>query len=346
MASSEDTMKPVVIHVPKTGGTTLIMAITRGKMQPKADEHYRHVLWNEDRTITHSNCGDLFDPDGANRYAGRKVMLTLRTPIDRLESEYHFLRNREEYRTLWTRHNQTPFPSSFAEFVAADGSAESITKFLLGRDLYDPTPVTDEEGQRVLARLDELDVVFGLTHEMADTVRNAEHRLGISCDSELRRHRTSVHKPERASDWSSIEQVFNDRNPHDLALFEQVSARFAEQVAQLPDATDTDRSFVGDRYDGLLGFVAPPASRTPFEVFVKEFPDPEAFYAWVEERRMPLTHLNVMARRASQTDGRAFLRDWLERALVKYPPPGEDPIEIDHDDPLESVHAYALRLFG
>ena len=137
MPPSEDSAKPVVIHVPKTGGTTLIMASTRGKMQPKADEHYRHVLWNEDRTITHSHCGDLFGPDGAERYTGRKVMLTLRTPIDRLESEYHFLGNREEYRTLWTRHNQTTFPATFAEFVAADGSAESITKFLLGRDLYD-----------------------------------------------------------------------------------------------------------------------------------------------------------------------------------------------------------------
>ena len=222
MPSNDDSAKPVVIHVPKTGGTTLIMAITRGKMQPKADEHYRHVLWNEDRTITHSNCGDLFEPDGAERYAGRKVMLTLRTPIDRLESEYHFLGNREEYRTLWTRHNQTTFPPTFAEFVAADGSAESITKFLLGRDLYDPTPVTAEEGERVLARLDELDFVFGLTHEMVDTVRSAEHHLGISCDAELRRHRTSVHKPERGADWAAIEQVFTERNPWDLALYAAV----------------------------------------------------------------------------------------------------------------------------
>ena len=126
MPSNDDSAKPVVIHVPKTGGTTLIMAITRGKMQPKADEHYRHVLWNEDRTITHSNCGDLFEPDGAERYAGRKVMLTLRTPIDRLESEYHFLGNREEYRTLWTRHNQTTFPPTFAEFVRCGAAGPCI----------------------------------------------------------------------------------------------------------------------------------------------------------------------------------------------------------------------------
>ncbi|MEE2680830.1 MAG: hypothetical protein VX641_00490, partial [Planctomycetota bacterium] len=71
-----------------------------------------------------------------------------------------------------------------------------------------------------------------------------------------------------------------------------------------------------------------------------------AFYAWVTERRMALTHLNVMARRASRSDGRRFLVDWLERALHKYPPPGDEPIEINQDDPLETVHAYALRLFG
>ena len=336
---------PVVIHVPKTGGTTLIMAVSGREMPPKACDTYRHVYWNQDRSLTHSNCGDIFSPGGEVSYADRQFLLTLRRPLERLESEFYFLGNRAEYRDLWARMMGSSFPDTLLEYVETDGAAESVTKFLLGRDLFDPTPIETSSTSMILNRLRALDVVYGLTHEMSSTILNAEYRLGISCGEDVKHYRASIHKPARDSNWSDIEKLFTSRNSSDLAIYDFISKSFQAQVKELPeDQMYSEKTFKGDRYDSLLGFVAPPASRSPFEIFVKDIPDPTSFYAWIKEHHSALVHLNVMARKCDSKDGRRFLVDWISRAMEKFPHSG-DPIHVDASDPLIAAQTYTLRLF-
>ena len=346
LTSAAKTDGPIVIHVPKTGGTTLIMAVSGRNMPPKACDTYRHVYWNQDRSLTHSNCGDIFSPEGESLYADRQFLLTLRRPLERLESEFHFLGNRAEYRDLWARTMGSQFPDTLLEYVEMDGAAESITKFLLGRDLFDSAPIEPSFTTMILDRLRSLDVVYGLTHEMSSTILNAEYRLDISCGTDVKHYRASIHKPARDCNWSEIEKVFVDRNTSDLEIYDFVLKSFQTQVGELPgDQMSTEKIFQGDRYDSLLGFVAPPASRSPFELFVKDLPEPTSFYAWMKERRSALVHLNVMARKHDSHDGRRFLVDWICRAMKKFPHSG-DPISVDANDPLVAAQAYTLRLFA
>ncbi len=336
----------IVIHVPKTGGTTLIMALSGGAMPPRPSDTYRHVYWNSERTITHSNSGDIFHPTISDELRSRQFLLTLRRPIDRLESEFYFLGNRSEYRDLWRHMNGSSFPDRFIDYVLSEGATDSISKFLLGRDLFDPEPIPANSCELILSRLRDLDIVFGLTHEMPATIRNAECRLGITCEQSLRHHRTSIHKPDRGDDWALVEAHFNERNQSDLSIYDFVQKAFEDQVQSLPAVdANSEKQFSGDRYDALLGFVAPPASRSPFELFVKELPESSSFYAWIEEHRSALVHLNVMARKHDAHDGRRFLVDWICRAMKKFPHPG-DPIPVDANDPLVAAQAYTLRLFA
>ena len=321
------------------------MALSGGAMPPRPSDTYRHVYWNSDRTITHSNSGDIFRPEISEELRSRQFVLTLRRPLDRLESEFYFLSNRSEYRDLWRHLNGSSFPDQFIDYVLSDGATDSIAKFLLGRDLFDPEPIPTNSCESILSRLNDLDVVFGLTHEMSATIRNAESRLGISCEQSLRHHRTSIHKPDRGDDWALIEAHFNERNQVDLSIFAYVQRAFEDQVQSLPKVdTNSEKEFTGDRYDALLGFVAPPASRSPLELFVKEVPDSPLFYEWIKKHHDSLLHLNVMARKHDSNDGRRFLADWLSRAMVKFPCEG-DPIEIDPQDPLVAARSYTLRLF-
>ena len=65
----------------------------------------------------HSNCGDLFALQVPDELLERQFLLTLRQPLDRLESEFYFLSNRSEYRDLWSQLNGSSFPDQFIDYV-------------------------------------------------------------------------------------------------------------------------------------------------------------------------------------------------------------------------------------
>ena len=347
MMSAKNTNQPIVIHVPKTGGTTLIVALTGEQRQRRADDCYRHILWIDPakKERMTSNAGDIFEADGAAKYRNRQLTLVVRKPIDRLESEYNFLGNRTEFRALWKRTNKSEYPDTFKAFVETPSACESMTKFLLGKELYDPTPIEESAFECLVDRLDELDFTFGVTEDMTRTVANAEHRLGIVCEKELERHRTSIHKTPRNEDWPMIESHFNANNPMDLRLYQEVKSRFESQIRELPSDALDGRTFVGDAYNGLLGYVRSTERRVPFEIHQELLADKEAFAAWKKANIHALLHMHVMALKKCGEDGRIYLLEWLTRAADKFLP-DDGPFEPDPSDPLHSLRTLTVQLFG
>lgn len=335
---------PILVHVPKCGGTTLIMAVTGAKMPPPVGGRYRHVHWNDDQSVMHSNAGDIFGAEGRELYAGRSIILCVRNPLDRLESEFGFLGNREEFRALWTRQTGAEYPATMLDYVGFEGATDSITKFLLGRDLYDESPVTDAEFDLLMSRLEDDQFIFGLTHEMELTTRNIERRCSYSFSDELPRYRISLYKPERDEHWPRVEEIFRERNARDLQLFELVSSLFAQQTADLDP--DSGRSFVGDVNMSALLFTTSKERRSPFEIYANDLSDPDTLYAWVAERRSELVELNAQAIRDCGRDGRRFLILWLEAAIARYLPESAEPLEIDREEPLQTVRTLVRRMFG
>ena len=330
--------QPIVIHVPKTGGTTLVMAITRGQAPPTPGDQYRHVHFSDDRSVVHSNCGDIFADGGEKTYAGRTIVLTVRQPLDRLESEFGFLSNRDEFRSVWQRRTGIVFPTRLIEFVDHDANTDSLCKFLLGRDLYDDTPVTRDDVQGLITRLDELDFVFGLTHEMPATVQNIAHHCDIEFDDVLRRHRTSVYKAARGDDWAEIESLFAKRSAGDLALYDAVVDRFQKQIAELPEAPQC--RFVGGAYESLLRYCSAAQRRAPLELYANDVSDQGAFFAWVEAHREALLQITATAMQASPQNGRGFVKAWLRDAIPRFLPDNETLV-LDVENPLTTLRQMA-----
>ena len=84
--------KIIFIHIPKTGGTTINAAMNNSYWQTEPNFNYRHIL--KDRK---SNSGDIFNPNNIDQYKEYDIFMMLRSPIDRVTSEYHFIRERKEF---------------------------------------------------------------------------------------------------------------------------------------------------------------------------------------------------------------------------------------------------------
>ena len=219
-----------------------------------------------------------------------------------------------------------------------------MTKFLLGRDLYDPDPVEQDEFDRLVGRLDDEGFVFGLTERMPTTMRNIESRCGLTFDKTLPRYRTSLYKAERGDDWKMIEALFADNNSHDVALHAEVTRRFEAQTQGLSE--DGEPRFEGGRYESVFLFTAGGGARTPFEIFVNDLDNPEACYEWIAARREVLMEIQREALRTSDRDPKRFLVAWLRAIAERFPELDIAPSAIDAEDPLADVHRLCRATFA
>ena len=135
------------------------------------------------------------------------------------------------------------------------------------------------------------------------------------------------------------------RNPLDVRLYEEVERRFKAQAADLPDDALEGRSFVGGSYDGLLGYVRSTDRRVPFEIHQEHISDQPRFEAWKKSNIHALLHMHVMSLKTCDGDGKAYLREWMNRAADKFLEEGEI-LEVDSDDPLKSLEKLTKHLFG
>ncbi len=321
------------------------MALSGAQKPPVANYLYRHVIMNNDQTDMRSNCGDIFDAHSADSYYGKKIVLMIREPINRIESEFGFLGNRTEFRSLWEHGTGLSFPTSLIEFVNHPATHNSICKFLLGKSMYGNDTITQNDFRQVMNTLDTLDFVYGNTNDMGLTVQNVEYHCSLSIQHKhnLPRYRTSLHKPERGIDWREIEESFNASNKFDLELFNELTIRFSKQIEALPTVRDV--SFKGDNYDSVYLFLNGNSLRSPFEIFANESGNSERVQEWVDSKRGSLNPVVERLLPQFEGDGKRFLVAWLEETIPELLK--EDTrITINKEDPLQTLKALTLKLFS
>ena len=321
------------------------MALSGAEKPPVANFLYRHVIMNDTQTDMLSNCGDIFNGTAAQTYFGNKIILMIRDPLDRLESEFGFLGNRDVFRNLWKHNTGLQFPSTFQEFVSHPATANSICKFLLGFSLYGDSQIHDSDYELIIKSLDELDFVYGLTSDMGLTVQNVEHRcsISISNNNELPRYRTSLYKPKRGDDWDSIETTFNKLNQYDIKLVNQLAIRFQKQIDELPAGRTI--KFNGDIYDSVYLFLNGEELRSPLEIYANDLDNPEQVYAWIKERKNKLNPVLAQLMPQFNGDGKALLNAWLEQSIPTLLSKSTQ-LNLNENDPLETLRELTSELFS
>ena len=309
-------MKPIIVHIPKTGGTTLLLNILDVNAPPKPNKFYRHVIHESDKVT--SNCGELIK--NWEKYNDYKVISFMRNPLDRIESEYYFLRNRELYNNLWDN-----FPDMFINYVKDKKNHNSITKFLLGKNMFDSNEVSQSEFDLLITSLSNLNLLFCITEEYNNSLSLIENKLHINLNNNVILYRQNLYKEKRTDSWSEIERVFNLYNKYDILLYKFWLQNHKKQIQKLKIINKF--SFHDNKYHSLILYTNLPYNRCPLSIF-----NPTSIF--VKKYTKELIIINNLSRNIC---GKQFAVNWI-KYFSKY---FKIQCNIDLDNPLNSIEYIA-----
>lgn len=232
----------IFVHIPKTGGTTLNSAILGKYWQGKPDEFYRHIL--DDKT---SNSGDIFDPNLNDKYLGKSIFMFVRNPIDRMISEYYFIKERKEFMDLIK-----PKPMNFEAYINSRQTQNYMIGFLKGKRMYDLKFVTEQDLSDVIAAIEKLDIKVGIFEKYNDSLAYFSKELNLVLPKEMEVKRITLKRPKMDELDQATTSLIVEKNQLDVQLYDYCLKRFQKESFGIKG----DFQFKGDKFDHVIAFAA------------------------------------------------------------------------------------------
>jgi len=235
--------KVIFIHIPKTGGTTINAAMNNSFWQTEVGFNYRHILPNKK-----SNSGDIFEPENIEKFKAHQIFMMLRHPIDRLTSEYYFIRERKEFIDLLKNK-----PKDFNSYIKNRQTQNGVTNFLVGRRMYDPHSANKNDLEKVLEVIDELPIHVGIFEYFADSLSYFNKEIGVKWKKDIEVKRMTFKRPQVDELSNEIKNLIKENNQLDLALYEHCLTKFKSLHENLPDIKV---NFHKDKYNHVIPYCA------------------------------------------------------------------------------------------
>lgn len=234
--------KSIFIHIPKTGGTTINCAINNSKWQTKPDFYYRHIDYQTKR----SNSADIFNPMKYDQYKDYTLFMLLRDPVDRIISEYSFIRTRPEFMSLIK-----PYPNDLVSYIKNKQTQNYMIGFLLGKRMYDTDYVTREDLDYVKNAIRNLDIKVGIFEHYASSLEYFSQYTKLKWPKNIDVKRITLNRPKLDEISNDIKKLIIERNALDVELYNTCLEEFQKNTIS---KKKTNISFNGDRYDYVLKF--------------------------------------------------------------------------------------------
>lgn len=316
--------QPIFVHVPKTGGTSINCVIKGTEWQTPLNYHYRHL----DPQSKVSTAGDIFSSESYKQYQGEYIFMMLREPIDRLISEYYYIRKNDDFiRYLSSK------PSSFHEYIQNRQTANAMTKFLLGEPLYSKREISNEDVEQVINIIDSLDIHVGI-FEAYDRSLSYFHMTGdFQWPETIDVKRATLNRPQVQQLSPALIEQITVANDADIQLYNYCKKR-------LLDRTENVEIKKVKYKGGKLDFVIP---YTMFNCILDIELNNRQFV--LENERFFVT-LNVYLHKTAAT-GKMYLKNWLKmfKASVASYYPNTDFAKavkkVKKADPLQEIIAIA-----
>ena len=232
----------IFIHIPKTGGTTINCAMNNSEWQTTPDFNYRHIDYKTKR----SNSADIFNPLKYDLYEKYNVFMLLRHPLDRLLSEYSFIKTRPEFMRLIK-----PIPKNFETYIKSKQTQNYMIGFLVGKRMYDTTYVTKDDLDLVKNGIRNIDIKVGIFEEYAASLSYFSEYSKLKWPRKIDIKRITLNRPSVAEISEETKTLILKNNTLDLELYEYAFALFNEKTK---DISKKNILFKGNKYDYVLKF--------------------------------------------------------------------------------------------
>lgn len=233
----------IFIHIPKTGGTTINTAMMDTYWQTKPDFNYRHL---EVKSMI-SNSGDIFRPQNFEKFKAYKLFMMLRDPVDRVISEYYFLRDRSGFVDLFDRK-----PKNLEEYVKNQQTHNGVVNFLKGNRIYSKVPVHGSDLDDILDAIDTLPIHIGIFEEFEKSMEHFAKTLNIKWKRRLEAKRITFKRPQLKEVDESLKALIRETNALDLELYEYGLQKFA---AVKENYSGNSLKFEKDKYNHVIPYV-------------------------------------------------------------------------------------------
>ena len=233
--------KLIFIHVPKTGGTTINTAMNNSFWQTEVGFNYRHILPNKV-----SNSGDIFDPTENEKYLDFVIFMMLRQPIDRVTSEYHFIKERKEFINLLQRK-----PKDFQSYVKNEQTNNGTVNFLKGRRMYSKHRSSEDDLTDIINTIEKIPVHVGIFEYFNESLSYFSDIAGIKWGRKIEVKRMTLRRPGIQEIPEDLIELINERNSLDLKLYNHCLKLFNEKLTHISKKKIT---FIKDKYNHVIPY--------------------------------------------------------------------------------------------
>lgn len=235
--------KNIFIHIPKTGGTTINCIMTKSQWQTEPDFNYRHILYDTKR----SNSGDIFNPLKNDIYKAYNLFMILRNPLDRMISEYYFIKDRAEFMSLLK-----PVPKNLQEYVKHKQTRNYMIGFLLGKRMYDEEPVTQNDLELVKNTIKSLNIRVGFFEDYEASMSYFSSITGIKWPKTIEIKRKTLNRPQLEEVSDSVKSMILKNNALDVELYNWCKEAYDNLNQNLK--TKSHVQFIGNEYDYIMKY--------------------------------------------------------------------------------------------
>lgn len=277
----------IFIHVPKTGGTTLNCTLHGTDIPQDPSFNYRHIALGTQL----SNSGDIFNPLKYDKYQAYKIFMLLRHPVDRILSEYYFIKERDMF---FSKLN--PKPKNFEDYALQSQTANYVVSFLLGNEIYGKKRPSTEDLDLVINGIKNLGITVGIFEHFQKSLDLFQKEVGIKWPKTIHNKRVTIIRPDREKVSEKLALKILKHHDLDFALYNYAKSNFDA----IDGLNENVVKFKRNRYDYILTYTN---NHFVLDMVIKGHPFIKFHQQYFNDLRRFLSTSNLQS-------GNEYLKQW------------------------------------